>query len=271
MLRNVSRIVTTWPFLLGLSTLLVNDAWFKGAYPGFLSGKLSDFAGIAIVGLLLLAAQPQRRRLVCGGIIVGFAWLKSTFSQPAIDAIDSLLSYPIGRTVDYADLIALVVLPACATVASNPSPFALRRRALRRLSIAPVALLTVLGLMATSVMPTRHDYQVRRADRAPVLDREAIAATIAEVAAAHGLRCGDCSGHSGGGRFDGDGLHLSYSFSGTRTVSFRVDALPDGIFFGARGREKADRLRDDLKSRLASSYEDLEYTERLGPTPSSAE
>jgi hypothetical protein len=45
-------VLTTWPLLLALATLIVNDAWLKSAYPGLISGKLSDIAGIAVVALL---------------------------------------------------------------------------------------------------------------------------------------------------------------------------------------------------------------------------
>ena len=34
----------SWPFGLALITLLVNDHYIKAAYPGFVSGKLSDIA-----------------------------------------------------------------------------------------------------------------------------------------------------------------------------------------------------------------------------------
>lgn len=119
--------------------------------------------------------------------------------------------------------------------------------------------------MATSLIPTRQDYQVRRTDGASSLDREAVAETVGQVAARHGLKCEDCSNLASGGRYSGKGIHLRYVFVGANGSSFEVEALPNGLFFGASGREKADRLRDDLKSRLASSYKDLEYVEQLGP------
>lgn len=263
--RDMCVIVTTWPFLVSLAALIANDHWLKHVYPGLVSGKLSDFAGIAVVSLLLLAAQPNRRFLVYGAIVFGFAWWKSPLSQPAIDAINSHLSSPIGRTVDYTDLLALLVIPACAVVTSHPLVFVLPGRARRRILVVPLFVLTALGLMATSLIPTRQDYQVRRTDGASSLDREAVAETVSQVAARHGLKCEDCSNLASGGRYSGKGIHLRYVFVEANGISFEVEALPNGLFFGASGREKADRLRDDLKSRLASSYKDLEYVEQLGP------
>ncbi|HEU4589588.1 MAG TPA: hypothetical protein VFS13_01665 [Steroidobacteraceae bacterium] len=45
--RRVCDMLTTWPFVLALATLIVNDAWLKPNYPGLVTGKLSDFAGIS--------------------------------------------------------------------------------------------------------------------------------------------------------------------------------------------------------------------------------
>lgn len=263
MIRRLYQIVTTWPFLLGLATLIVNDGWLKQAHPGWVSGKLSDFTGIAVVSLLLLAALPHRRQLVAGAVVIGFSWWKSPLSQWTIDAINTHLSSPVGRTVDYTDLSAFLVIPACMAVASRPHAFMLPSHAVRRMLAAPVAALTVLALMATSVIPTRQDYQVRSSNGAPDLDRAAIAETIAQVAALYGLQCVDCANKTSMARLSGDGIHLRYEFVGARSIHFEVDAFPNGMFFGPSGKDKADRRRNELKSRLASDYRDLEYVERL--------
>ena len=61
---RLAGVITTWPFVLSLVALLLNDFWLKRAAPGVVTGKLSDFAGLAIVTLLLLALWQQRRRVV---------------------------------------------------------------------------------------------------------------------------------------------------------------------------------------------------------------
>lgn len=263
--RRLCQIVTTWPFLLSLATLIINDRWLKQAHPGWVTGKLSDFAGIAVVSLLLLAALPQRRRLVAGAVVIGFSWWKSPLSQFAIDVLNAHLSSIVGRTVDYTDLSAFLVMPACMSVTSRPQAFVLAGHAVRRMLLTPVAALTALALMATTVMPIRQDYQVRSSEGAPDLDRNAIAETIAQVAALYGLQCEDCTNKASTARFRGDGLRLWYEFVGARSIRFEVDAFPSGTFFGPGGQVKADRLRDALRSRLASDHRDLEYVERLDP------
>jgi hypothetical protein len=264
MRRALCTIVTTWPFVVSLLVLLANDAWLKAVHPGLVSGKLSDFAGIAIVSLLLLAALPNRRPIVVAAVVGGFAWWKSPLAQPAIDAINLQLPLPIGRTVDYTDLVAFLVIPLCAVVAARPGAFAIPNASLRRVLLAPIAALTLLGLMATSVMQTRQDYQVRAARPTTGFDRAAIAETVSQVAAQHGLACEDCSDRVTRARFNGRGISLWYVFIEPKAISFEVSAIPEGFFFGPSGQQRADRLRNDLKSRLAAAYKDLEYVEPLG-------
>lgn len=246
-----------------LAVLLANDFWLKRAWPGVVSGKLSDFAGIAVVSLLLLTALPQRRRLVVGVIVVGFAWWKSPLSQPVIDALNAWLPLPLHRTVDDTDLVAFVVMPACAVVASRAGDFALPSASLRRCLAPPAIALTAFALMATSTMPIQQNYMVRRADGAPELDRDAVARTIAQVAALDGFEPDPRSGQA----FFSGSISLRYAFVGTRTVSFEVYGFPHGGPFSTSEQDKAARLRNDLKARLAADFKDLEYIEPLGPRP----
>jgi hypothetical protein len=263
MLRNLRPALTTWPFLVSLVALLLNDAWLKGAFPGFVTGKLSDFAGVAVVGLLLLALNPAHPIRTMTGVAVAFAWWKSPLSQSAIDVFNAYSAVQIGRVVDYTDLVAVGVLPAIARVARQPMAFQIPGNALRRVLVVPVAALTMLGLMATSVIPTRQDYQVRQPDVGTPLNRDAIAKTLARVAEKHGLKCQDCAETSSRARYVGDGMTFEYRFVDANLLAFGVDAIPNGLFFGLSGTEKADRLRASLKIELASLHKGLEYVERL--------
>lgn len=55
--------LTRWPFLTALAVLLVNDSFLKASLPGLVTGKLSDFAGIAMIALPLFVAFPRRKDL----------------------------------------------------------------------------------------------------------------------------------------------------------------------------------------------------------------
>ena len=95
-----SAILLAWPFLIALLALLLNDGVLKYAYPGWLTGKLSDFAGLFVVAGLLLAAWPRRVGLLLFGAAALFAWWKSPQSQWLIDFFNHR-GMSIGRIVDF--------------------------------------------------------------------------------------------------------------------------------------------------------------------------
>jgi hypothetical protein len=77
--------------LLAVALLVVNDHWAKQAYPGWLTGKLSDVAGMVFFPLLLAALAegalgavdvrpPPHRTLVaaCAATALAFALAKTT-------------------------------------------------------------------------------------------------------------------------------------------------------------------------------------------------
>lgn len=257
MLTALRTIATTWPFVLSVLTLIGNDAWLKYAYPGVVSGKLSDFVGIAIVSLLLFSAYPRHRTVVGATIIMGFIWWKSPTSQPAIDALNHLLPLPIGRTVDYTDAVAFLVMPLCAVAAQRPASFAIANHGVRRLLLWPVIALTTFGLMATSTAPIRQSYEFRGSQRTADFDRQAIAITIAQIAAKHGLTCPKCEDRTSSAEYIGNEVTLWYEFTGPKEIHFYV--IANSRSSGAYGRPKANRLRDDLEAAMTSAYKGLEY------------
>jgi hypothetical protein len=98
-------------FVLGLALLLANDFVLKDAWPGFVTGKLSDFAGLFAFALFWAALLP--RHLGAVYLLTAAAWLlwKSPASQAGIDAWNATPLFDIARVVDYTDLAALAVLP----------------------------------------------------------------------------------------------------------------------------------------------------------------
>lgn len=267
MLRYLRHVLTTWPFLASLVVLLMNDFWLKASYPGLVTGKLSDFAGVALVGLLLLALNSTHPARTMTVVAVTFAWWKSPLSQWIIDAFNVNSPLTIGRVVDYTDLVAVAVLPAVAIVARRPLAFQIPGETIRRILVVPVAALTILGVMATSLVQTRQDYQVRQPDPTTHLNRDEIVQALARIAENHGLKCQDCTETSSRALYDGNGTTLEYWFIDDNSIAFRVRAYPNGLFFGMSGLEKADRLRSSLKAELGSRYKGLEYVELLDSSP----
>jgi hypothetical protein len=257
-------VLTTWPFVLALTTLIVNDAWLKSAWPGLVTGKLSDFAGIVVVGLLGLSCIPRRPVQICAAIAVFFAWWKGPWSQPFIDAVNSNSPMTIGRTVDYTDLLALLILPLCVVIARRVEDFAIPGTAARRLLVMPIGAATALALMATSYIPPRHAYVVRTIETTGELHRAKVVEEIDRVAEGQGLKCQDCADPLNHATYEGKGVNLAYTFTDARTVSFRVTAETQGMF-GGGGWEKLDRLRTQLKRQLSGTQVGLEFVEPLGP------
>ena len=105
------QILTTFCFLLGLALLLLNDFVFKGLYGNWLTGKLSDFAGLFIFPLFWTSVFPKNKNNVFWLIGIFFILWKSPYSQEIIDSWNNLGIIPIARVVDYSDLIALSILP----------------------------------------------------------------------------------------------------------------------------------------------------------------
>jgi hypothetical protein len=72
--------------LAAIAVLAVNDHWGKAAFPGWLTWKLSDFAGLLFFPLLLqglvelVTRRPDRRVLVASAIATAlvFALVKTT-------------------------------------------------------------------------------------------------------------------------------------------------------------------------------------------------
>jgi len=234
MRARLASVLTSWPFLCALVVLLLNDWWLKAGHPGLVSGKLSDFAGIAIVGLLLLAMRPDRRLVIYAGCTLAFAWWKSPWSQPFIEAVNAYAPLPIGRTVDYTDLVAMLVLPGCTRIVAHAERFALPWR---RVLLVPVVIATVLGTAATSVTPHPNSY----ADVPPPA-RDQVHEIMVEAVARHGLVCDECPASDGRMVFRGRGLIVVYRWARWDTLHFSLE--------GAVG-EKADALRSAVRHALA--------------------
>src|SRR5262245_31761964 len=101
-----------WP--LALALLAVNDHFLKGSglLPGWLTGNLSDFAGLLVApGVLaaLLRLSSPRARLSADAATGGvFAAIKvSPMAASALEALTALTPWPWRITVDPTDLIAL--------------------------------------------------------------------------------------------------------------------------------------------------------------------
>lgn len=98
-------------FLIGLLLLLVNDFYFKYAYPSFVTGKLSDFAGLFVFPYFFSVFMEKQTKIIYISTALFFIYWKLEISQAFIDNINSLFNSSFHRSVDSTDLIALLILP----------------------------------------------------------------------------------------------------------------------------------------------------------------
>ena len=106
------NILRSIGFIIGLSVLLLNDFLFKGIYGNWLTGKLSDFAGLFIFPLFWAALFPRYKKSIFLSTAILFIWWKSPLSSSFILFCQETLNYHINRVIDYSDLMALLIIPA---------------------------------------------------------------------------------------------------------------------------------------------------------------
>ncbi|MBO3742556.1 hypothetical protein [Actinoplanes flavus] len=147
--------------MAALVLLIVNDHVWKAAHPGWVTGKLSDAAGLVVAPPLLAAvtgliAPRARFRWVTPGAIlavgVGFAMVKTMGYAAALASDAWSLVTPSLVRVDPSDLLALPFLAVAWWVArQEPRPAPQWLKALRLAVFLPLAL---AGVAATSAIPS---------------------------------------------------------------------------------------------------------------------
>lgn len=116
MLRDRTSLLSRPWFLVAIAVLVVNDHILKSAWPGAVTGKVSDFAGLVVVAVLLsVAAGPMWGTIVAGA---GFVALKTL---PGVAELAVPMLGGLTRR-DASDLIALIILPAVWWATTRPRP-----------------------------------------------------------------------------------------------------------------------------------------------------
>jgi hypothetical protein len=98
-------------FLFSLGVLLLNDFFLKNKFPGIITGKISDFAGLFAFPFFFAAFFPKKRKIIyCSTFILFIIW-KLPLTDIFIEFWNQNMRYSIGRIIDYTDYIALLILP----------------------------------------------------------------------------------------------------------------------------------------------------------------
>ena len=139
-------------FLASLLILLLNDHYLKYAYSNWLTGKLSDVAGIILLPLLLLYIFPRlKNKTILLSALLFVCW-KSSFSQPIIDLYNQYFFVQTSRIVDYTDLLVLIFLFIPYLTINKVGQW----NHIKLPAVNPMIMIipTVIGLLATSPPPS---------------------------------------------------------------------------------------------------------------------
>ncbi|WP_163266358.1 hypothetical protein [Dysgonomonas sp. 216] len=136
-------------FICSVLLLLLNDFYFKYAYANWLTGKISDFAGLFAFPYFISCFLPRYKKNIHAFTVLLFIFWKSIYSQPVIQFINEI-GIPVSRVVDYTDNIALVCVGLSFLVFSKYTP---PERFDFRL-VYPLIIVTAFSFMATSM--SRH-------------------------------------------------------------------------------------------------------------------
>ena len=141
--------------MLALVVFVLNDHLLKQAWPGWVTGKLSDVAGLVVAPLLVAAlltivrvSRPIAPALGLTGL--GFVFCKtSAFGAGVTSSVWSLFGTPTMIRADVTDLLALPALYGAWRV-SRAAALDVGVGWRRTVSVATGAALLPIGVLATS-------------------------------------------------------------------------------------------------------------------------
>jgi hypothetical protein len=251
--REDFEVLAQPSFLVALLVLVANDSYLKSHYPNWLTGKLSDFAGLYVFAQFVAVLSGVRIVWVAAASAVLFIAWKSPLASPLIELANTYSPLRIRRTVDYTDLAAIGVLPLAVRLYTA--------RACWRLSFIkyPAAAFAMLGIMATSVLPPSYNV---RFDLRDIEHREtAIGTTYAEVdklLTQRGMHCTFCVEESSYREY--------FATQGNITVRLNYDSLDRKLFVSVStyspdvAKTRTDELEATLRGLLRPRFENVTVT-----------
>src|SRR5690606_32427585 len=90
-------------FIASLLILLCNDFIFKPAFPGMLTGKLSDFAGLVVFPVFVYVIFPGSGKWIVPVAGILFVIWKTPIVTPFINWLNGYVPFTIQRVVDLTD------------------------------------------------------------------------------------------------------------------------------------------------------------------------
>lgn len=147
MTKSRPEILSRPLFILALGLLLLNDFYLKYEFSNFLTGKLSDIAGLFLFPYFLSSLRIKWTKTIYLGTVFLFMFWKSPFSQDLINW-SKTIGIGFNRVIDYTDLVALFILPLSFSYFQKQ--LSTKRRTSKYLT-APLGLITLFAIWATTL------------------------------------------------------------------------------------------------------------------------
>ncbi len=163
-------------FVAFLALLLLNDLYLKYAFHNWLTGKLSDFAGLFVFAIFFSVFFPAYKKTVFVFTCLFFLWWKSRFSDSFIYFLNTDLLLPVHRVVDYTDSLALAVLPFAYRV----KPIAGTSSFIRPMAVYCIGIVSFFSFCSTS-MPRQLMYYPYRQNEVHFGEQYSTAKTENEI------------------------------------------------------------------------------------------
>lgn len=251
------QIVTQPAFIFALALLVANDFYFKAQYPDWLTGKLSDFAGLYVFAQLGAALSGMRIARVAAATAILFAAWKSPLATPLIEFFNAHSPVRMFRTIDYTDLAALAVLPLAVRL------YGVRIRWPWSFLKYPLTAAALLAVMATSSIPPSYKVRFDLQERAPV--GAAVYAQVDKFFTERGARCLACA--------ESAAYREYLDARGRVTAKLNYDAVDRRLFVlllaGVEERTSVDELQAQLMEVLHPRFENVTVIKELPARPTS--
>ena len=259
------RVYSSPTFLLALGTLLANDLYLKATYPGWLTGKLSDFSGLIVMALLVFPLVRKHTSLAAGTIALAFVWWKSPLSQWFLDFWNGLGVIKLSRVVDYTDLIALSVLPFSVRVFKKHDARVIEATTVRRILFWPTVTFALMAVAGTSVPSFNRLFVIRDSEPEDLIPAANLSEALQQALTAEGYECDVVQ--DGPRRCNRDRIWVLYTVAdGEATIT--IEGYGRGLL-GANlkpTQREVDEFIRNLRAAIATQFEGLEYVEPLDPS-----
>jgi hypothetical protein len=246
--------------LLAVGVLLLNDFVLKAAFHNWITGKLSDVAGLAAFTIFCCALWPRRVRAVGAVITILFVFWKSPYASGAIEAANAVLPFAIGRTVDITDLMAL---PVVWLVCGNTHRLPLVD--LGKIGTWLTAGVCLFAFTATSSIAPH--YTLTGTALVPGAEpgsEAALSELFDQIASRHGLPCDRCKPLSEGRIYRGRGpLQIEVGFDALHNrllFSVSVFGAPEAEV--DKAHPEADQLKAEIEQGLKQRFPAVSVSDR---------